>query len=427
MAANPTPPAPPPAISAPEEKFALTSSRHFPDWLARAGASPRLHHLPGRQAVPDRARSRRPPRGVRAHLRALHGAGVGPDARSLAGDPVQLLRFDNVVPKGGAHGEHDAVFSPHVAWITGDVDVHDMAIGPDGRPVFVNTLFSCIATVSEELQLQAAVAAAVRQRSWRPRTAATSTGWRSRTAGRATSPLVAKSDVADGWRDRRADGGMLMDVATGQIVCCAACRCRIRRACTRAGSGCSTPAPASSAFSIAMRRNSRRSRSARAMRAGSPSSAPMRWSGSRSRARTAPSRACRSTARSPRAAPSRAAVLVIDTRSGDTVEWLRIEGVVRELFDVAVLPGVRNPAAIGFVSDEIQRLISIDEVSPRNAASRGPPVFHPRSPSTPITFPRCRGIPPARVLVRMVTAGRSFGLRRPFDRPAHGTAGDTPE
>jgi Domain of unknown function (DUF4915) len=36
---------------------------------------------------------------------------------------------------------------------------------------------------------------------------------------------------------------------------------------------------------------------------------------------------------------------VIDINSGDTVEWLRIEGVVRELFDVAVLPGVRNPAA----------------------------------------------------------------------------------
>jgi len=52
---------------------------------------------------------------------------------------------------------------------------------------------------------------------------------------------------------------------------------------------------------------------------------------------------------------------VIDINSGDTVEWLRIEGVVRELFDVAVLRGVRNPAAIGFVSDEIQRVISIEE------------------------------------------------------------------
>jgi hypothetical protein len=45
-----------------------------------------------------------------------------------------------------------------------------------------------------------------------------------------------------------------------------------------------------------------------------------------------------------RGAKPRCGLLVIDTSSGDTVEWLRIEGV-----------------AIGSVSDEIQRVISIDE------------------------------------------------------------------
>jgi hypothetical protein len=53
-------------------------------------------------------------------------------------------------------------------------------------------------------------------------------------------------------------------------------------------------------------------------------------------------------------------LLVIDTRTGNTVQWLRIAGVVRELYDVAVLPGIRNPAAIGFMTDAIQRMISID-------------------------------------------------------------------
>jgi uncharacterized protein (TIGR03032 family) len=62
-----------------------------------------------------------------------------------------------------------------------------------------------------------------------------------------------------------------------------------------------------------------------------------------------------------RGAEPRCGLLVIDTKTGDTVVWVRIEGVVRELFDVAVLPGVRNPTAIGFVTDEIQRVISIDE------------------------------------------------------------------
>jgi hypothetical protein len=34
---------------------------------------------------------------------------------------------------------------------------------------------------------------------------------------------------------------------------------------------------------------------------------------------------------------------------------------VRELYDVAFLPGVRNPSALGFKTDEITRVISIDE------------------------------------------------------------------
>jgi hypothetical protein len=40
---------------------------------------------------------------------------------------------------------------------------------------------------------------------------------------------------------------------------------------------------------------------------------------------------------------------------------VRIEGVVRELYDVAFIPGIRNPSAIGFKTDEILRVITIDE------------------------------------------------------------------
>lgn len=44
---------------------------------------------------------------------------------------------------------------------------------------------------------------------------------------------------------------------------------------------------------------------------------------------------------------------------GDIVHWLRIEGIVEELYDVSVLPGVRQPMALGFKSDEIRRTITI--------------------------------------------------------------------
>jgi hypothetical protein len=41
------------------------------------------------------------------------------------------------------------------------------------------------------------------------------------------------------------------------------------------------------------------------------------------------------------------------------VHWLSIEGIVRELYDVVVLPGVARPMALGFKTDEIRRTISV--------------------------------------------------------------------
>jgi uncharacterized protein (TIGR03032 family) len=58
---------------------------------------------------------------------------------------------------------------------------------------------------------------------------------------------------------------------------------------------------------------------------------------------------------------ARCGLAIFDLNSGDMVHWVRIEGVVRELYDVAFLPGVRCPSAIGFKSDEVKRVISIEE------------------------------------------------------------------
>jgi uncharacterized protein (TIGR03032 family) len=62
---------------------------------------------------------------------------------------------------------------------------------------------------------------------------------------------------------------------------------------------------------------------------------------------------------------ARCGLQVVDLRTGDVVHWIRFEGLVEELYDVITLPGVRNPALIGFVSDEIRRLISIEGGLPK--------------------------------------------------------------
>jgi uncharacterized protein (TIGR03032 family) len=62
-----------------------------------------------------------------------------------------------------------------------------------------------------------------------------------------------------------------------------------------------------------------------------------------------------------RQAEPRCGIQIIDLRTGDAVHWLRMEGAIEELYDVVALPGVRRPMALGFKTDEIRRVLSIEE------------------------------------------------------------------
>ena len=358
MTSNPTATA---AAAAPEEKFALTSSRHFPDWLARTGASLAFTTYQagklfliglkpdGRLAVFERTFAR------------CMGLGVSPDARTLMlATQYQLLRFDNVVPQGGAHGEHDAVFVPHVAWITGDVDAHDVG-DPAGRTSGVRQHAVLLPRHGERrLQLQAAVAAAVHQQarargSLPPQrhgdggrqAALCHAGRRFRRGRRLARPARRRRhghrrhdrrDVLRGLSmphsPRLHDGRLwLLNSGTGEFGF-------LDRDAKKFEAVAFCPGYARGlafvgAYAIVGLSLARENRTFQ----GLPLDAAL----------------------AARGAEPRCGLLVIDIKTGDTVEWLRIEGVVRELFDVAVLPGVRNPAAIGFKTDEIQRVISIDE------------------------------------------------------------------
>ena len=56
-------------------------------------------------------------------------------------------------------------------------------------------------------------------------------------------------------------------------------------------------------------------------------------------------------------AVARCGVMVIDLDRGKIAHWLELEGTVKELFDVVALPNVKQPMALGFKTDEIERLI----------------------------------------------------------------------
>ncbi len=59
----------------------------------------------------------------------------------------QLWRFENFLSPGQRHQGYDRLYVPQIGYTTGDLDIHDVAVDKEGRVVFVNTLFSCLAVV----------------------------------------------------------------------------------------------------------------------------------------------------------------------------------------------------------------------------------------------------------------------------------------
>ena len=65
----------------------------------------------------------------------------------------------------------------------------------------------------------------------------------------------------------------------------------------------------------------------------------------------------------------RLGLFVIELATGNVVEWLFVDGPMRELFDVAALPGVRRPMALGLVAEDIRTAVFFDSSTVERSAS----------------------------------------------------------
>jgi uncharacterized protein (TIGR03032 family) len=79
----------------------------------------------------------------------------------------------------------------------------------------------------------------------------------------------------------------------------------------------------------------------------------------------------------------RCAVLIINLESGDVEHWLQIEGLITELYDVAVIPGAKRPMAIGYKGEDIQRVLLIGEGPDGNMADPSPEMTNKNYPIQP--------------------------------------------
>ena len=53
-------------------------------------------------------------------------------------------------------------------------------------------------------------------------------------------------------------------------------------------------------------------------------------------------------------------VQIISLTNGDVMNWIRFEGDISEIFDIAFLPNVKNPMMLGLRTAEIRDLITFE-------------------------------------------------------------------
>jgi uncharacterized protein (TIGR03032 family) len=342
----------------PQQETRISCSRGFADWLVAnrcsiAFTSYQTGELFLIGVLPDGRISFHQRHFVRAM--GLHAT----QQRLYLASIFQVWRLENVLRPGElANGGFDRLYVPRNAQVTGDLDVHELGVEPDGRVIFVNTLYSCLAVFSRTDSFKPI---------WKPKFISKLAaedrchlnGLAMENGAARYVSVVCKSDIVNGWRDRRAKGGSIIDITDDRIVT----------------EGMSMPHSPRVHQDQLWALDSGRGYLVRVDR----------FNGKLERIAFCPGFLRGLSFRGKfaivglslprdgaftglelddelkkRDADAWAGLNIIDTKSGDVVQWLRLEGHLRETFDVAVIPEVRCPMAIGLMTPDIRTHITVE-------------------------------------------------------------------
>lgn len=282
--------------------------------------------------------------------------------RLYLGSLFQLWRFENMLRPGEvANQAFDTVLVPRNAQTTGDVDIHEVGIDGEGRVIFVNTKYSCLCTLDLTLSFRPV---------WKPNfISKLAPEDRCHLNGLAMDKgkprfvtAVSRSDVLAGWRERRHEGGVLIEVETDRIVT----------------DQLSMPHSPRVVGDMLYALDSGRGRIIRVDPASGAKSDIAFCPGflrglaihdghavvtvSKPRNGTFNGLLLDGEMKARDAEPW-CGILIVSLATGDIVEWIRLEGHITELFDVAAMPGVRCPMSLGPATVEIQNSISFEALA----------------------------------------------------------------
>lgn len=284
---------------------------------------------------------------------------VGNAQRIYLGGLYQLWRFENILRSNEViHGQFDKCYVPRNAQTIGDLDIHELGIRKNGKVVFVNTKYSCLAELSPIHSFKPI---------WKPKfISKLAPEDRCHLNGLAMVDgepkyvtAVCKSDSVDGWRERRQDGGVVIDVQTDEIVCEGLSMPHSPRWhngklwLLNAGTGYlgwvdfEKKAFVPHTFVPGFARGLSILGNVAAVGLSKPRN--QRFEGLQLDEEL-----------KKRDAEPWCGVQIISLVNGDVLHWIRFDGDITEIFDISFLPNVKHPMMIGLRTGEIRELISID-------------------------------------------------------------------
>lgn len=358
-AASEAPPAASPPLDPARVKVDKSCSRGLAGWLAANRISLAISsYQTGRVYLVGSDKQGRVSFFERIFERAM--GIVGNAQRLYVGGLFQLWRFENVLRRNEVmHQQFDKCYVPRNAQTIGDLDIHELGIRKNGKVVFVNTKYSCLAELSQTHSFKAI---------WKP-------DFISKLAPEDRCHLnglamvdgepkyvtaVCRSDSVDGWRDRRHDGGVVIDVTTNEIVCEGLSMPHSPRWANgklwvlNAGTGhlgyvdFAHKSFVPVAFVPGFARGLSIVGNVAAVGLSKPRN--QRFEGLQLDAEL-----------KQRDAEPWCGVQFVSLANGDVLNWIRFEGHISEIFDLSFLPNVRNPMMVGLRTAEIRELITFEQ------------------------------------------------------------------
>ncbi|VAW03742.1 FIG01154384: hypothetical protein [hydrothermal vent metagenome] len=297
------------------------------------------------------------------------GLGADGKGRLVLAAGAQIIRLENVLePDQRINQTYDACFMPRAQHITGQLDTHDIGVDADNNIVFVNTRYNCLAKTSDRHSFEPF---------WSPafitelvdEDRCHLNGLAMRDGKPAFVTAVSKSNTIDGWRDRRADGGVVIDVEKNKVVCEGLSMPHSPRwhdgKLWVLNSGTGELGIVELPKGKAMMGKFKPVAFCPGFVRGLTFYGKFAFVGlSRPRYKRFEGLALDQKLKDADSEPW-CGVQVIDTETGACVDWFRVDGTIGELYDVELVEGFRCPMTVSPTSPDVASLITFDKFSER--------------------------------------------------------------